>query len=335
MGYGNFKTTGMRLIEAAEDMQKSLGQNRRYIFQAKNMFAPSEEKATVDSSSVGYSTPGALGAQRVIDGVLAGPRRRLTIRDILVSKPVTSGQVDWLKENTFTSMASPQTESSLKGESSFSLTVGSTHVSTIAHFATFSRQVLDDLPGLRKYIDESLLYYLRLKEETEILSGDGLGTHLNGLITQATAYAAGTYNVAGDTKLDKLRHYILDLENADEMCTAFVVSPTDMHDIQLLKTEEGGVNKGMYLVGDPNAPGAVLAVNTLWGKPCIVTRSMPAGKALAGDFSKAFLADRQDATIDLSLEHNQNFTSNLATILCEERTTVCVARGGAFRYGSI
>ena len=58
---------------------------------------------------------------------------------------------------------------------------------------------------MRTVIDSELMYGLLLKEEAEILSGDGTGQHLNGLITQATAYNTGL-NVGSDQRLDQLRH---------------------------------------------------------------------------------------------------------------------------------
>ena len=254
------------------------------------------------------------------------------IRDLMRSKPVQTAQADWVKENSFTSTASPQTESSAKAESTFALAIASQKIPTVAHFCQVSMQVLDDLPGLRDYIDSSLIFYLKLKEETEILSGDGLGVHMSGLTTQATAYA-GTYTTAGDTKIDTLNRYITELRMADENPTGIVLNPIDYHNIIGVKTEQGGANKGSYVVGDP--AGGYLTVQTLWGLPTVVSRSMSSGKVLVGDFSKAIMADRMDAIVEMSNSHASNFTANILALRAELRSCVCCLRPGAFRFGSI
>ena len=293
---------------------------------------PGEFKTTITSAAVGSSTPGILIPERVA-GIIPKPERRLTIRDLLPSRRTTNNAIEFVRENVFTNAASPAVEGTTKAESALTFVIAYANVRLIAHWIPASRQILDDMEGLRAFIDRRLLYGLKLKEETELLSGDNLGDHLNGLITQATAYA-GTYNVAGDTKLDKLRHAILEAEAADEIVTGLVLNPKEVHDIDLIKTEEGGAAKGSYIVGDPL--GGVRQVKTFWGKPVVSTNSMPAGKFLLGNFAQqAEVFDRMDATIDVSTEHENYFIKNLVAIRAEERLALAVYRPSAFIYGSI
>jgi len=66
----------------------------------------------------------------------------------------------------------------------------------------------------------------------------------------------------------------------------------------------------------------------------VITNSISAGRFLLGDFSKAMTGDRMDATVDISEHHDQNWTKNLLTILCEMRGCLAVTRPSAFRYGA-
>jgi HK97 family phage major capsid protein len=163
------------------------------------------------------------------------------------------------------------------------------------------------------------MYGLELKVETEILSGDALGQHMNGIIKQATAYNTGL-NVSGDTKLDKLRHAKLQARLAGLGTfapDAFVLNPSDLEAIELLKTEEGGANKGVYLVGNPSG-GA--PIKMIWDLPVVESDSITAGTFLVGAFGTAAeIIDRMQATVEISFEHDQNFVKNLATVLCETR----------------
>jgi len=329
--YGDFKSVGDRVLEQKDELFRMLKSHRRAIVEVGLLHQPFEQKTVLDSAAIGRATAGILNFERE-PGIVSLARRRLTVRDLIRSKPITSTGMDWVKETVATYGASPQTESSAKAETTQTFAIASKLASTIAHFINTSTQILDDLPELQRFLSESLIYGLKLKEELEFLVGDGLGSHQSGIITQATAYA-GTYVAANDTRLDTLRHAIAELQVAEENPNAMVVNPVDMHYIELIKTEENGTaNKGSYVVGDPL--GGVLQGRALWGLPTVVTNSIPVGKFLVGDWSKALIGDRMDATVDMSREHNSNFTENKLTLLAEERVVLAVTRPGAFRYGS-
>lgn len=309
---------------------------RIQMIMKSSLFPESREfKTLIDSSAVGSSTPGILVPQRV-GGIIPAARRMLRLRDLMTVYTTQNNAVEYVKENAFTNSASPQgSEGTAKAESALTFTIASAAVTTIAHWIPASKQVLADFNELQRYVEQTLMFGLKLKEETELLSGDGLGTHLNGLTTQATAYA-GTYNAAGDTQADKLRHFITELEVANEQCNFFVLNPIDYAKVELIKTEEGGANKGMYVIGNPRVGGdSFTMVPTLWGRPVVLTNSMASGKALAGDITKCAIYDRQVASLELSTEYSDYFVKNLVAMLCEERLAFAVFRAGAFRYGTI
>jgi HK97 family phage major capsid protein len=251
-----------------------------------------------------------------------------------VRKMTTGNSFDYVKMNGRTNNASPQVEASAKSESTYTWTSASDTVKVLAHFLNVSRQAIDDIPWLQATINGELMYGLKLKEESEILNGDGTGQHLNGLLHQATAYNTGL-NVAADQKLDQLRHAKLQARLAGLGTFApdgFVLNPVDMEKIELIKTEEGGANKGVYIIGDPRQ-GPV--VKLLWGLPVVESDSIASGTFLVGSFGVgAELIDRMEAMIEISWEHASNFTSNLATILCEERLGMAVRRSEAFITGT-
>jgi HK97 family phage major capsid protein len=290
-----------------------------------------EQKTTIDSSAVGSSTPGILVPSRV-PGIIGPGLRPLRMRDLLTTRRTSNNAVEFVKENVFTNAASFQTEAVAKAESALTFTIDSAPVRTIAHWIPATRQVLDDFVELMTYIDTRLMYGLKQKEDLEILTGDGLGVHLSGLNVEATAYA-GTYNAGSDTKIDRLRHAILEINaGTDEFpVDGIVLHPADWEDIELVKTEEGGVNKGSYIMGGPKG----MAAPTIWNKPVVETTAMPSGKFLVGSFQLgAVLWDRMDATIDVSTEHSDYFTKNMVAIRAEERLALAVYRPTAFRYGS-
>lgn len=290
-------------------------------------------KSNITTVGIGTGTTGVQMPFR-LPGITGLPMQELRIRDLMTVRTMTTGNsFDYVKQNGRTNGASPQVEASAKAESTYTWTSASDTVKTIAHFVNVSRQALDDIPWLQGTVNGELTYGLKLKEETEILSGDGTGQHLNGLLHQATPYNTGL-NVSGDQQLDQLRHAKLQARLAGLSTFApdgYVLNPTDMEKIELIKTEEGGANKGVYIIGDPRT-GPV--VKLLWGLPVVESDSITAGTFLVGSFGVgAELIDRMEAMIEISWEHASNFTSNLATILCEERIGMAVRRAESFIQG--
>jgi HK97 family phage major capsid protein len=291
-------------------------------------------KSVLTTVGIGTGTTGVQMPFR-LPGITGLPMQELRIRDLMTVRTMTTGNsFDYVKQTGRTNNASPQVEAALKGESTYTWTSASDTVKVFAHFLNVSRQAIDDIPWLQETINGELLYGLKLKEEQEILSGDGSGQHLNGLLHQATAYNTGL-NIASDQKLDQLRHAKLQARLAGLGTFApdgFILNPSDMEKIELIKTEEGGANKGVYIIGDPRQ-GPV--VKLLWGLPVVESDSITAGTFLVGSFGVgAELIDRMEAMIEISFEHANNFTSNLATILCEERLGMAVRRAESFITGS-
>ncbi|MBK9171075.1 MAG: phage major capsid protein [Bryobacterales bacterium] len=296
------------------------------------LFAGLERKTLIDSAAVGSSTPGILVPQRA-PGIVPTARRRLVISDLLRRRPTTNNAVEFVKQSGFTNAASPQgSDGTSKAESAVTFSIESANVTTVAHWIPLSRQVLDDFGELGRFINSTLLFGLREKEESELLVGDGLGTHLSGLITEAGAYQ-GTYALGGDSVIDTLRHAILELEQANESPNFIVLHPRSWHDCQLVKEEAGGANTGRYIASDP-ATSSEVSAPTLWGLPVVVSTTMPQSRFLIGDSDQAEVWERMGATVELSQHHDDYFIRNLVAVRAEMRLTLTVYRGGAFLYGS-
>jgi HK97 family phage major capsid protein len=270
-------------------------------------------------------------AQR-LPGIVDPLVRELRIRDLLTVLPTSDKTIEYVKESGFTNAASPQVEGSAKSESSITFTSAEVTVRTIAHWSQMSRQVMDDEPQLREYIDGRMRYGLALEEEEQILAGDGTGENLDGIIENSTAYDTAL-TVSGDTPIDMILNAATQLRLANAPHEGTVLNPVDWGLILKQKTEEGAVNRGMYVYGNPGQ--APFAVTTLRGRPGVVTTAITAGNFLVGAFRMfARLFDRQQATVDMSTEHSDFFIKNLVAVRAEERIAVAVIREEGFVYGS-
>jgi HK97 family phage major capsid protein len=315
--------------------RKSLGERVVETDEVKALLAAGRGKATVSLkaiiSSLTTDANGSAGDLIVPDrraGIIPLPDRRFTIRDLLTPGTTSSNSVQYAKETGWTNSAATvsETAGSAKPQSEIKFDIATSSVTTIAHWVLATRQILDDVPQLRSYIDGRLLYGLGYVEETQLLMGGGTGTDLNGIYTQATAYSA-PLTITGATAIDTLRLAILQASLAEYPPTGIVLNPIDWASIELTKTDDGA-----YLFANPT--GTIQA--RLWGLPVVSTQAMTEDKFLVGAFRLgAQIFDRDDANVLISTEDSDNFRKNLVTILAEQRLALAVYVPLAFTKGDL
>jgi len=282
-------------------------------------------KAITTLGGAGDSAAGALVEPQRVQGIVAPPDRRMTVRDLITPGNTTSNSIQYVQETGFTNNAAVVPEKAQKPESTISFDEATAKVATIAHWVQASVQILDDAPQLQSYIDGRLRYGLMYVEEQEILKGDGTGAHLLGLIAQATDYA-GPITLPDETMIDRLRLAMLQAVLAEYPATGHVLHPSDWARIETSKD-----TLGRYIIGNPQ--GSITP--TLWGLPVVETPAMDENQFLTGAFRLgAQIFDRQDANVLVSTEDRDNFIKNMVTIRGEERLALCVYRPECFIYGA-
>jgi HK97 family phage major capsid protein len=245
------------------------------------------------------------------------------VRDMLPQGQTSSNMIEYPQEKAAQLNADYQIEGQLKAQSDLSFEMKQAPIVTLAHWILASRQVLDDVPQLQSYINTRMIYGLRMKEDAEILAGDGAAGHIAGLITQATPFAPtdALYNSA-----DNVRMMMAQIQALFYQPTLAVLNPLDWAALQLQKSANGE-----YLFGSPLAP----ITPRLWNLDVSATYAMPQGNALVGDGRQAMVWDRQALTVEVSREDSDNFRRNMVTILVEERLGLSVFAQGAFAYGPL
>lgn len=258
-------------------------------------------------------------------GVVEDPLRPLSIRNLLGTGTTQSNLIEWVRELVFTNNAAPVSEGAQKPESNITYERADVPVRTIAHWIHATKQVLADFKMLQSMIDGRLRWGLAIKEEDQILLGDGTGENILGLIPQATAYNT-TLTQSGDTRIDQLRHAILQVRQSFYPSSGIVMNPADWENIELTKD-----NENRYLIASP----AGRTAPSLWGLPVVESDAMPVGEFLVGSYRlAATVFDREEAAIFVSTEDRDNFVKNMVTILAEERLALAVSRPKAFVHGT-
>ena len=284
-----------------------------------------EVKATITSATTNAAGSAGSGILPYRDPTMVPLlQRRPVVRDLVTVVGMEGSSVDVLRQAGRTNNAAPVAEGAAKPQSDMELQLTNYPARVIAHFMKASRQILDDVPQLQGMIDNELMDGVALVEDSQILSGDGTGQNLFGLIPGATAYAAA-FTVTGGTSLDTIGLAMLQTALAQQPADGIVIHPSDWTKMTLLKDAEG-----KYILGPPSA----VVVPRLWGVPVVPSQAMTAGNFLVGNFrNAATLYDRWKARVEVGTV-NDDFTKNLVTLLCEERVALAVKQPTAVTYGA-
>ena len=271
-------------------------------------------------------TSGDAYGQAWRDPDLYGPvARPISVRDLLIVRPISVGSVEYLRAGRTGAAGVQAAEGDIKAQIDETLTPVPAPVRTIAAWTAASRQVLDDQDYLIDYINSDLKDALRIEEDAQLLLGDGTGSNLWGLHTQAAAYNRG---VAGESAIDQLRRAITQVQLARGVATGIVLNPAGLEKVELTKDADGNYVLAIPVTSDQNRA-------TVWRVPVVVTDALSANQWLVGDFQRsARLYDRQQATVEISTEHADFFTRNLVAILAEERVALAVMRPGLLVKGT-
>jgi HK97 family phage major capsid protein len=286
------------------------------------------EMAAITSADTTVGAGRSAGTSLVpgyrVPGIVTPAQRAFTVRDLIAPGKTGLASIEYVKETGYTNDARPVTEGETKPTSDLQFNLVTSPVRTIAHLFDASLQILADAPTLASYIDVRAEYGLKLKEEEQLLFGDGTGQNLHGLLPQASTFNTGLRKV-GDTKIDILRRAILQVRQAEYRASGIVLNPDDVADIETTKDDHG-----RYIYINVVEGGT----NVIWKLPIVEKTVMPSGEFAVGAWNLAAqVFDRQQATLEVSTEHADNFARNMCTFRCEERLALAVYRPESFVHG--
>ena len=274
----------------------------------------------------GVSAGTSLVPSARVPGIVPLPDRAMTIRDLLMPGETASGNIEYVKEIGYTNNAATVAEGAQKPKSDITFDMANAPVRTIAHLFKASRQILDDAPALRSYIDGRARYGLQFREELQFLKGDGTGQNILGIQPQATAFAPA-FTPQDATAIDQLRLAVLQVALAEFPADGFVLNPIDWAKIELTKDAQG-----RYIIANPQ--GGIGP--TLWNLPVVATQAQTLNVFLTGSFKMAAqIFDRMEIEVLLSSENVDDFEKNMFTIRAEERAALAVYRPEAFVTGAV
>lgn len=298
-------------------------------------------KAMKDNSSgsvrIAFKAAGTMALSTNVTGQIPQAERengitRIVRRNPFILELVNVGSImsnvwEWVEQKNADGGAAMTAEGAAKSQADFDLVLASATVKKVTAYIKVTKEMLDDVALMRSEIDQELTELINLKIDEQLLSGAGTGNNLTGIITNATAWAAGAFalSIPTPTKWDVLRTAINQVRVNLFEPTYIVMHPTDVTAMELSKD-----STGQYIM----PPFAAVDGSIVSGIRVVANTGVTIDKFLVGDFNKAGVRFREGLTINVGYE-NDDFTKNLVTILAEARLVQRVKSNhyGAFVYG--
>jgi HK97 family phage major capsid protein len=275
--------------------------------------------ADIDLKAVGVMTIGNNLTGSVYTSYVDNPALRSFVnphlRSVFNIIPVSTGSVSFPRGNTPVGEGSfgKQTEGSAKPQVDYDVTVVNTALSFIAGYAKVSRQMIDDLPFLQAYLQQSLIEDFQKAEDTY---------YLNAIASSATAGSSSGANTA-----EKFIDYVAQLGALN--WTPNLALTTHAGWASLLKTKPADYSLPGGMVIDNNGNVRIVGV------PVIPHSLVTASKIYVMDTTKFAIAQQSGLAVRSTEFDQDDFIKNLITFRAEARCELLQFQPSAAIYGAI
>ena len=275
--------------------------------------------ADIDLKAVGVMTIGNNLTGSVYTSYVDNPALRSFVnphlRSVFNIIPVSTGSVSFPRGNTPVGEGSfgKQTEGSGKPQVDYDVTVVNTALSFIAGYAKVSRQMIDDLPFLQAYLQQSLIEDFQKAEDTY---------YLNAIASSATAGSSSGANTA-----EKFIDYVAQLGALN--WTPNLALTTHAGWAAMLKTKPSDYSLPGGMVIDNNGNVRIVGV------PVIPHSLVTASKIYVMDTTKFAIAQQSGLAVRSTEFDQDDFIKNLITFRAEARCELLQFQPSAAIYGAI
>lgn len=264
---------------------------------------------TTDASGSGNVIP----AFREI-GINKAPKRKPFIRPLAFNGTTTSDTVSWTEKVSESGVPINLAELAAYPEETSNYQQFSTAVKKIGGITKVSEEKLEDVDWMMNEIQAELVQRHDLVVDSQILSGDGTGQNLKGVLTYATAFAAGAFaaGVQAASIVDVLRVAYNQIVVALFEPNFIAMHPTDMALVELLKDSQNRYILPPFVSADGNM---------IKGLPVIENIGITQGTFLMGDSSRLGVFAKGGAVLEIGRD-GSDFSTDQVTVKLRERLAV-------------
>ena len=266
-----------------------------------------------------------------VPGYKFDPTRPVHVRQLLATGSTQSDVVRYVKESGYSNGAAATAEGTTLTQSDFDMTAADANVRKIGTYFRISEEMLADTPQLTSYLSARAPEKLLEVEDAQILSGDGTGANLSGIITDAADFdvsASGAFyqSVESANEFDVIVAALNQLSLLNYSADCIMLNPTDFNKILLLKDSTNKYLKDQVYNGlQPSFSGVKVIQNT----------AIAAGSFLIGNFGIGTqLWVRQGVNVEFFREDGTNVRDGFVTVRVSERVALTNYLPNAFVNGT-
>jgi len=318
-------------VGSLNTVRKQLETNREELVKMKgNKNVSLSFKAAGDMLISTNVSGGNVPVEQRLAGLNAVPSRTIRLLDVVSRGTAESNVISWVYQANKDGAAGGTSEGALKNQIDFDLVVASESVKKRTAFIKISEEMLGDIAFMEAEINNELMRELLKDVESQVYEGDGTGNNLNGILTTAAAFAAGTFagTVDNANEADVLTVAANQIKIGEYDAPNYIMmNPSDVTILKLIKTsttDKRYIDRLVMIAGQMSLDGI----------PIVETTLVTAGTYLIGNFDLATVYDKGSMSIEVGRD-SDDFTKNLVTVLAEWRG-LCIVKNndrGAFVTG--
>jgi len=301
-------------------------------------FSPMGYKATLGAGLTNSYAPEVLRQPGILESALRDPDAVIGLFDQIETD---QNSFAYMEETTFTNAAAEQAEEATTAEAALDFTEQTAPIRKIGVFLPVTEELLADVSGIQGYVNSRLATMMKLRLDSQLLSGDGTAPNIEGILD------------AGKTSVDEVDYssYSGELKQFGAIYQAItnirtgafvepdaiVMHPNDWYQLVTTVSDFEGTSSAGYAA---NSPLFVVAGGfgdapqpRLWGIPVVPSTAIAENTVLVGRFGggeAAHVVMRQGLDLAISDSHSDFFLKGKLAIRATMRVGLAVYRQAAF-----
>lgn len=233
-------------------------------------------------------------------------REKRFIMDIIGSSPTSSKSIDYVEKENPDGTAIFVNDATGFAQIDFDLVVSTSTAKDTGAYITVHENMLDDIQFMQGEIDGELMYKIKLSADVGILSGDGSGAKLTGIIVSAAAFSLTSIQVVTPTLWDLISAAMRQVEiTGFDEANFIAIHPADYENALGSKDSDG-----RYVAHPSLSPDGT----RLAGVPIDRSTLITAGNVLVGNKMKSNIKILQDIKLDIGYNLTNEFVERLITV---------------------
>jgi len=251
--------------------------------------------------------------------VVPDEQRPIEVTDVVPQFPTGMASIVYMEETTFTNAAAERAEAAAYPEATLALTERTMPVRSIGVSLPVTDEQLEDVEGIRAYLNGRLGFMVDQRLDSQIIVGDGNAPNLRGTLN---VVGINTQAKGADNVPDAI-YKAMDLVRVTGRAVpnVVIIHPNDWQGVRLLKTADG-----VYIWGSPSEAGP----ERIWGVPAVLASGITENTAVTGDYLRySGLFMRRGLQVETGYV-NDDFLKGKVTIRAGLRCAMVHFRPAAF-----